>query len=129
MAAAQLQGPGLLLVNSKVTRPDMLDEDTFIKWYSLDHIPEILNTSGVSSAVRFKNADPKAERPYLVLYPMDNIGFTQSEEFKKISVYSDLLPGEGPVYDLTDMDVRVYSFIDKYEPNGIVEPGKWVVKI
>jgi hypothetical protein len=54
---------------------------------------------------------------------MDDVRFTQSEEFKKIGVYSDLLLGGAPVYDLTDMEARVYSFIDKYEPNGCVEPG------
>lgn len=123
MAAPELKGPGLLLVNSKITHPDVLDEDTYIKWYSLAHIPEILNTSGVNSALRFQNADSAAERPYLVLYPMENIGHTQSEEFKNIHIHSDLLPGGGPVYDLVDMDVRVYAFIDKYEPNGPVEPG------
>ena len=83
MAAPELKAPGLFLVNSKITRPDILNEESFIKWYSDDHIPEILGTSGVKSALRFKNADPKAYRPYLVLYPMDDIGFTQSDEFKK----------------------------------------------
>ena len=124
MSTPELKGPGLLLVNSKITHSNILDEETFIKWYSEDHIPEILDTSGVNSALRFKNADPKAERPYMVLYPMDNIGHTQSEEFKKINVYSDLLPAGGPIYNFVDMDVRVYSFIDKYEPIGAVEPGK-----
>jgi hypothetical protein len=27
------------------------------------------------------------------------------------------------VYDLTDMEGRIYSFIDRYEPHGSVEPG------
>ena len=42
---------------------------------------------------------------------------------KKIGVYSDLLPGGAPVYDLTDIEARIYSFVDRYEPNGSVEPG------
>ena len=83
MAASESKVPGLFFVNSKITRPDILNEDAFIKWYSNDHIPEILGTSGVKSALRFKNTDPKADRPYLVLYPMDDVGFTQSDEFKK----------------------------------------------
>ena len=120
--------PGLLLVNSKITNP-VLSEETFIRWYSTDHIPEVLNTSGVNSALRFQNKDLKAERPYLVLYPMNNIGFTHSDEFKKIGVYSDLLPDGAPIYDVTDMDVRVYSFIDKYEPNGPVKPGSSNIRI
>jgi hypothetical protein len=103
----------------------LIDYSAIVAEPGADHIPEILNTSGVDSALRFKNADAKAERPYMVVYPMGNIGFTQSEEYKtKINIYSDLLPGGGPIYDLVDMDVRVYSFVDKYEPNGPVEPGK-----
>jgi hypothetical protein len=110
MAAPRLKVPGLFIVNSKITRPDILSEENFIKWYS-------------ESALRFKNADPKADGPFLVLYPMDDVGFTQSDEFRKIGVYSDLLPGGAPVYDLTDMNARIYSFIDKYEPKVSVEPG------
>jgi len=128
MADAQPTVPGLLLVNSKITNP-ILNEETFIKWYSTEHIPEILETSGVKSALRFQNKDLKAERPYLVLYPMENIGFLQSDEFKKIGFYSELLPAGAPIYDLTDMDVRVYSFIDKYEPEGPVKPGMWEPRI
>ncbi|PMD32128.1 hypothetical protein L207DRAFT_640428 [Hyaloscypha variabilis F] len=108
MAAPPAPGPGLLLVNSEISHPEILNEETFIKCLSL----------------RFQNKDPKAERPYLVLYPMGDIGFTQSDEFKKIGIYSDLLPGGAPINDIVDMDVRVYSFIDKYEPNGPVRPGQ-----
>jgi hypothetical protein len=36
MPTPQLKGPGLLLVNSKITRPDILDEEMFINWYSAD---------------------------------------------------------------------------------------------
>jgi hypothetical protein len=124
MATSKLEGPGLFFVNSKITHPETLNEETFINWYSNEHIPEVLDTSIAHSAFRFKNADQKANRPYLVMYSMDDIGLTQSEVFKKINVYSNLLPGGGPIYDLADMDVRVYSFLDKYEPNGPVEPGK-----
>jgi hypothetical protein len=129
MTTPELDVLGLLYVNSKITRPEVLSEETFIEWYSKEHIPEILNTSGVNSALRFKNVDPKAERPYLVLYPMNNIGFTQSDEFKKINIYSDILPDGAPVYDLTDMDIRLYSFIDKYEPNGPTESGMLEARI
>jgi hypothetical protein len=124
MAVPEQTGPGLLFVNSKIRRTDILDEETFTKWYSSEHIPDMLKTSGVSSVLRLKNKDPKAEKPYLVLYPMQNIGFTQSEELKNVRIHSDLLPGGGPFDEYIDMDVRVYSFVDKYEPNGRTEPGE-----
>lgn len=124
MATPGPTGPGLLLVNSKITRPDVLDEEIFTKWYSIEHIPDVLNTSGVNSALRFKNKDPKAEKPYLVLYPMQDIGFPQSEEFRNIKIHSDLFPGGGPFDEYVDLDARAYSFIDKYEPNGPTEPGE-----
>jgi hypothetical protein len=111
MAAPEFKGPGLLFVSSKITRPDILDEETYIKWYGEEHIIDVLKTSGFHSSLRFKNADPKAEKPHLVLYPMNDIGFLQSEEFKKINTYSDILLGGGLIYDLADMDARFYSWI------------------
>ena len=46
---------------------------------------------------------------------MPDIEFTQGEEFKKIRVYSDLLLGRGPVYDLADVDYGlIHSKLGKY---------------
>lgn len=42
-----MSGPGLLFVNSKITKPDLLSEDVFLKWYSDEHIEEVVETSGI----------------------------------------------------------------------------------
>src|SRR5690349_6399387 len=97
--SAEIKGPGLLYVNSKIAS-DLVDEETYIKWYSEYHIPEIIETSGVESSLRFKDVSLNADKPNLVLYPMKDIGFTQGEEFKEIRVHSDILPNKGPIYDL-----------------------------
>ncbi len=104
----QLSGPGLLYVNSSIIRPDLLSESAFLQWYSQDHIPEIIATSGISSAFRFKALSSDSPKSYLTLYPMKDLAFLQSEEFKKIRVNSDLLLGGGPVYDLAEFDMRYY---------------------
>lgn len=75
-------------------------------------------TSSINSALRFKNADAKAEKPNLVLYPMKDIGFTQGEEFRRIRVHSEILPGGLPIYDLADVDVRYYGLEEVYDPRG-----------
>lgn len=98
MTTPEIKGPGLLYVNSKISNP-LLNEAKFMKWYSTDHIPEIMATSGINSALRFKNADEKADKPNLVLYPMQDIGFTQGEEFRKIRVHSEILPEGLPIYE------------------------------
>jgi hypothetical protein len=124
MAASNIKGPGILYLNSKIARPDLLNEKSYMKWYSEDHIPEILQTSGVNSALRWKDVDEKADKPFLVMYPMQDIAFTQGEEFKEIRVHSDLLPNGGPIYDLADIDVRYYGLVQVYDPRGTKE-GMW----
>jgi hypothetical protein len=124
MAAAAMKGPGILYVNSKIARTDILNEESYMKWYGEDHIPEIIETSGIKSALRFKNIDPNVDKPFLVMYPMPDIAFTQGDEFRKIKVHSDLLPGGGPIYDLADIDVRYYGLMQKYESNGAAKEGK-----
>lgn len=116
MAAPPMQGKGIIHVISKISRTDILDLETFMKWYTEIHIPEIVNTSGIRSARRFVNVDPTVDKPYLVLYPMDDIGFSQGEEFSKISVQSDVLPEPGIIYDLADVDVRYDNLIHIYDP-------------
>lgn len=112
-----IQGPGLLFVNSKIIRPDLIGEEAFFKWYDEDHIAEILATSGIQSAFRFLDANiGSVERPYLAMYPMRDIGFTKTEEFRNINVSSDMLPNGGPIYDLADFDVRYYKLVQVFDP-------------
>lgn len=41
-----LKGSGVLYVQSRISRDDILDENTFFKWYDEDHIDEIVATAG-----------------------------------------------------------------------------------
>jgi len=103
----------MLYVNSVISRKDIMDLETYMKWYDEDHIAEIMETSGIKSAFRYINTNEGASKPYLAFYPMPDIAFTQGDEFKKIRVKSDLLPGTGICYDLADIDVRYYGLSDK----------------
>jgi hypothetical protein len=107
--ASNIKGPGMLYVTSKISRPDIMSEEVYMKWYDEDHIAEIMETSGISDAYRYIDTDKNADKPYLAFYPMPDIAFTQGSEFKKIKVKSDLLPGSGLCYDLADIDVRYYG--------------------
>lgn len=108
--APDMSGPGLLFVMARISREDIMDEPTYMNWYDNDHIAEIIETSGFDSAFRFIRKDrDTASFPYLALYPMDDVAFLKSEEFKKIRVHSKLLPGSGLVYDLADNEVRYYG--------------------
>ena len=57
---------------------------------------------------------------------MEDIAFTQSEEFKAIKVHSELLPNGGPIYDLADLEVRYYGLVQVFEPSGKVEKGEFL---
>jgi hypothetical protein len=111
--ASNIKGPGMLYVTSKISRPDIMSEETYMKWYDEDHIAEIMETSGISDAYRYIDTDKSADKPYLAFYPMADIAFTQGPEFKTIKVKSDLLPGTGLCYDLADIDVRYYGLTGK----------------
>lgn len=99
---------------------NLLDEDTFLRWYDDDHIAEIVATSGIPSAFRCLHVDrasplgtPECPKPYLAFYPMPDLAFTQGQEFKGIRVKSDILPGSGIVYDMADLDVGYYGLVGK----------------
>ncbi|OCL10839.1 hypothetical protein AOQ84DRAFT_230282 [Glonium stellatum] len=117
--ASRIEGPRMLWVTSRISRNDLMDEKTFLKWYNDDYIAEIMETDGIKNALRYINADAKAHMPYLAFYPMPDLSFTQGADFKKIRVHSDLLPGTGLCYDLADIDVRYIGLIEKLEYNGV----------
>jgi hypothetical protein len=115
-----VKGPGVLYVTSRIDRTDVLDEATYFKWYDEDHIDEIVHTSGMPSAFRYRDVDfdeknKNKEKVYLAFYPMEDIAFTQGDEFRKIRVKSDLLPDTGIIYDLADLDVRYLGLVQKTE--------------
>ncbi|KAF1958011.1 hypothetical protein CC80DRAFT_38355 [Byssothecium circinans] len=44
-----------------------------------------------------------------------DMAFVQGEEFEKVRFKTDLLPGTGNIYDLTDMDVGYYGLVGRVE--------------
>ncbi|KAK0288889.1 hypothetical protein LTR91_018424 [Friedmanniomyces endolithicus] len=109
------QNPGVLFVNSKITKPDELSPEGYTKWYEKVHIPDIFKTSGIKEASRWEAIDPKSERPYLALYPLEDLNFLQTDEFKAIPVHDDSLPGSHAIFDFADFDTRYYKFVQHYE--------------
>ncbi|KAK3079615.1 hypothetical protein LTS18_004410, partial [Coniosporium uncinatum] len=47
-----IKGSGIMFVNSRISRKDILDEQTYFKWYDEDHIAEIVSTGGMNDAFR-----------------------------------------------------------------------------
>ncbi|KAG4426005.1 hypothetical protein IFR04_000949 [Cadophora malorum] len=121
MAGLSLDGPGIIYVTSKIVRNDVLNEETYLKWYEEDHIPDILDKTPIKSALRFSNINPKADRPYLLMYPMEDLAAIHGEGFKQLKVKSDFMPDKGAPYDFADLDFRDYKLIQKYDPNGTAE--------
>ncbi|KAK4891375.1 hypothetical protein LTR27_010029 [Elasticomyces elasticus] len=109
------KNPGLLFVNSKITNPDELSDEAYTKWYEEVHIPDIFKTSGIGEASRFLSIDPKAERQYLALYPLEDLDFLQTDEFYSIPVHHDSIPGSHAIFDFGDFDTRYYKFVQHYE--------------
>lgn len=123
--------PGLLYVNSKIVQPDKLSPEQYTQWYEKTHIPDILETDGIEEAHRWQTLDPNAERPYLALYPLNDIDFLQSPAFTgrytnhdieeytdcpAIPVEEDKLPDTHRIFDLANFDTRYYKFVQLYEP-------------
>ena len=118
MTASDARGPGLLYVNSQIDSAKISPE-VFTEWYEDEHISDVLRTSGINSAYRYYTTSKEEEpnsRPYLALYPLEDISFLQTEEFKSIPVHSDLVPTEGRcIFDVADFDVRYHTNLGKEE--------------
>jgi hypothetical protein len=122
--------PGILFVNSKITS-DTLSPEVFTAWYEGAHIPDILDTSGIKSAFLYKSSTPdKVERPFLALYPVKDVQWLYSDEFKSIPLHSDMLPNDSKaIFELADFDIRYYETIDTKAESGRRGPAKAVVVV
>ncbi|KAF2669329.1 hypothetical protein BT63DRAFT_425067 [Microthyrium microscopicum] len=109
---ASTSGPGILYVNSKITDAKSMPPALFAQWYEDVHIADIFATKpqGIKSAFRYETVTPgKVERPYLALYPMEDMSFLTSDAFRSIPVNDNLLPDGGPIFNFADFDTRYYS--------------------
>lgn len=120
MSDETICGPGMLFVRSRIapSSKEILDESVFFNWYDEEHIPDVVSTSGIKSGFRYEDidktsttGDARNHKPYLACYPMHDLAFTQSNEFKTINVKSTSLTGSGIIYDLADMDVSYLGFL------------------
>ncbi|OCL06272.1 hypothetical protein AOQ84DRAFT_390298 [Glonium stellatum] len=123
--------PGIFYVNSKTTSPH-LSEEVFTRWYHDVHIPDILATSGINSASRWKSIKLESvERPFLAFYPC-NLEFLHTTEFFDIPTASELLSDpdctNGSSFGVADFDTRGYERIWK-EDDGTKGPREYLITV
>jgi hypothetical protein len=80
------------------------------------------------SAFRYRDLDfeekkKRKEKTYLAFYPMEDMAFTQGDEFRAIRVKSPILPDTGIIYDLAEMDVRYNGLVHKVQSKQMPEDG------
>lgn len=116
--ASQATGPGLLYVNSKITS-SRWSPQKFDEWYEKVHVPDVFQTSGIKTAYRYyvTSQEPNAvDGPYLALYPLEDVSFLQTAEFKSIPIHTEIdQSGSESIFDLAEFDVRFYTNIAKHE--------------
>jgi hypothetical protein len=120
---AHVSGPGLLYVNSKI-KDSTLTPELFTKWYEEVHIPDIFKTGGITTAFRYiSTRGNEVERPYLALYPLKDVAFLQTKNFRSIPVHSEVLPGKTLIFEFADFDTRYYAHLStvktKTSGNGV----------
>lgn len=101
-------GPGIFASLSKIT-DDSLSDETFNKWYSQVHIPDVIETGVITKAYRYRSKNPNAERPYLAIYTCPDMTVIGGEKMKGIPMTSDLFPDGKSCHDLASFDTRFYS--------------------
>jgi len=110
-----LSGPGIIYTTSKLVKPDELSLETYNWWYENVHVPDLLATTVVSAAFRFKNMNPNSETPYLAVYIVPDLGALQGVAFKSVKQTHECLPGGGPAHRFVNFDTRYYQLIQEFE--------------
>ncbi len=102
--------PGILFANARISDA-ALDPETFRRWYEEVHIPDVLATSGVHAAFRYKAPEGEVtKRPYLAVYPFADLEWLANGEFFSIPLTSEVLPNESKhILHVTDFDMRFYQ--------------------
>lgn len=131
--------PGLIWCNSKVTKPNELERDSFCRWYSDVHIPDVLETGSVREAVRYLSVDPNEEFFHMTLYYVDDveglydrvkcmtafysINRVVADSNQAVPHHHKDIPGSHDMFDYGFFDTRFYKSVQLYEQET-PKPGR-----
>ena len=130
-----------------LSQPTKVDEQLWQKWYSTEHVPDVVDTGTTTRgalfrayndftlqtktvsdssdtqlhAVQLSHFDEKpTDKTFCAVYQSDFENLYESEEIKKVRTSSDLLPG-GEFRPCAEWDVRIYKLIQNYDPDNLGE--------
>lgn len=114
--------PGIFLARSKITSP-ALSHEIFTKWYEQVHIPDIFKISdsfegvGIISGFRYYSTSPRTtKKPYLAIYPLEDVGYLEMKEFWSTPVEHAILDEasgkkETKCFELAEFDMLPYELL------------------
>lgn len=117
--------PYLLHVTS---RPKVVSEDLYQKWYAEEHIPDIIKSNVASRGMLFKEspspADPTPKNPqkFLALYQTEYRECMKTANFLGTKKTSEMFPLEGggkSIQDNADFTPRYYELVEVFDPKEI----------
>ncbi|OCT54443.1 putative alpha/beta hydrolase [Cladophialophora carrionii] len=118
--------PYLLWVNSRPKPESGVDDDLWVKWYTEEHVPDLVNTKTAVRAAMYREtfdfplaAKEHHPRKYLVLYQTDLEEPLKSKEYLDgVRHSSGLWTANKPTSEVGDFHARNYKLIQDYDPDG-----------
>lgn len=121
----------VIFVQSRIRSTDVLKPEIFGQWYDDVHMPDLLETPGISASFRYVTAgsDSEADQaseafPYLAVYPQVDRGWLRSDgcEFLKVPVHADMLPNESKyIFEVADFAMGAYERVGDVVEIGALE--------
>jgi hypothetical protein len=136
MATDYMQGPGVILIRSKISLKSQrfLEEPIFLDWWDTENMPKIVKTSGIHSAFRYLDVTEPllhyggpTPTSILAIYALDHLSFTEEDEYKEMDFEGDDLPWSGDMLDLANLhccklcDPKVIRYRDDLKDEGAGE--------
>lgn len=131
-----------------LSQPTQTDTDTWQKWYTTEHIPDVVNSGVAQRGALFRayndfalqtktppnSGDTKLhsaqlshfnelpdQMTFCAVYQTEFEDYTKSENIKDVRSTTKMFGEEGPYHHLAEWDVRVYKLIQTYDPDNLGE--------
>jgi len=116
----------LLFVNSRPLPDAGVDDDAWIKWYTNEHLPDLVNSKTTTRACFYRETHEhafasrveKGERNFLAIYQTDFEEPLKTKEYLEgVRHSSDLFPKRKENRENGEFDARNYKLIQDYDPD------------
>ncbi|KAF2184359.1 hypothetical protein K469DRAFT_580245, partial [Zopfia rhizophila CBS 207.26] len=108
-------GPGIIVNLVRIPETSKITRGTLEKWFDDVYVPDLVATGVVTSAWRFKAANPDDAKQSMAIYKVLDLAPVQTGKLQTVKKTSETFPTDSHVDEFVESDSRMFSLVQLFQ--------------